>query len=110
THGGRLLWVSRPPAPVLRRDGRAKWPPMKLVDFRADSRRKRLRNQEVFDYMGMGWRIVPRAGEPMPAVVTCNFQIEMKRVEERLMMGPVKHDRREIRDPEKKNALREVRY
>jgi hypothetical protein len=86
------------------------WPPMKLVDFRADARRKQLRDQEVFDYLGIGWRIVPRTGEPAPGFVAVNFPIEMKRVEERLMMGPVKHERREIRDPEKKNVLREVRY
>ncbi|GAB3657289.1 hypothetical protein [Ramlibacter alkalitolerans] len=106
----RQLSVIQPPGPALTLDGKAKWPPMKLVDFRSDARRKRLRDQEVFDYIGMGWRIVPRTGEPVPAAVAVNFPIEMKRVEERLMMGPVKHDRREIRDPEKKNALREVRY
>lgn len=106
----RQLSVIEPPGPALSLDGRTRWPAMKLVDFRVDARRKRLRDQEVFDYIGMGWRIVPQAGEPLPGAVSVNFPIEMQRVEERLMMGPVKHERREIRDPEKKNVLREVRY
>ena len=106
----RQLSVIEPPGPPLSLDGKTKWPAMKLVDFRADARRKRLRDLEVFDYIGIGWRIVPRVGDPVAGVVTVNFPIEMKRVEERLMMGPVKHDRREVRDPAKKNALREVRY
>jgi hypothetical protein len=106
----RQLSVIEPAGPALSLDGKTPWPAMKLVDFRADARRKRLRDQEVFDYIGMGWRIVPRVGEPGPGAVAVNFPIEMKRVEERLMMGPVKHDRREIRDPDKRNVLREVRY
>ena len=106
----RQLSVIEPAGPALSLDGKTQWPAMKLVDFRADARRKRLRDQEVTDYIGMGWRIVPRTGEPVLAAVSVNFPIEMRRVEERLMMGPVKHDRREIRDPEKKNVLREVRY
>jgi hypothetical protein len=106
----RQLSVIEPAGPALSLDGKIKWPAMKLVDFRADARRKRVRDQELYEYIGMGWRIVPRIGDPVEGAVTVNFPIEMKRVEERLMMGPVKHDRREIRDPERRNALREVRY
>jgi hypothetical protein len=106
----RQLNVIQPPAPVMTLDGRTRWPAMKLVEFRVDPRRKMLRNREVFHYIGMGWRIVPQVGGVVTNVVSVNFPIEMKRVEDRLMMGPVKHERREIRDPEKKNVLREVRY
>ena len=105
----RQLSVIEPPAREMSLDGRTQWPPMKQVDFRVDARRKMLRNREVFDYIGMGWRIVPQAGPVRTGVVSVNFPTEMKRVEDRLMMGPVKHERREIRDAEK-STLREVRY
>jgi len=107
---GRQLSVIQPPAPAFTLDGRTPWPAMRFVDFRVDARRKMLRDREVLEYVAMGWLVVPQAGEPEDGVVAVNFPIEMKRVEDRLMMGPVKHERREIRDPEKKNALKEVRY
>jgi hypothetical protein len=75
-----------------------------------DARRKMLRDREAFDYIAIGWRIVPQVGEAVGGVVRVNFPTDMKRVEDRLAMGPVKHDRHEVRDPEKKNVLREVRY
>jgi hypothetical protein len=106
----RQLSVIEPAGPALTLDGKTRWPAMKLVDFRADARRKLLRGQEVIEYIGVGWRIVPQIGEPVTGVVSVNFPIEMQRVEDRLMMGPVQHDRREVRDPAKKNVLREVRY
>lgn len=105
----RQLSVIQPPAGALSLDGKTPWPPMKQVDFRFDARRKMLRNREVFDYIGMGWRIVPQSGAIVTGTVSVNFPTDMKRVEDRLMMGPVKHERREVRDPEK-SALREVRY
>jgi hypothetical protein len=105
----RQLNVIQPPAPVFSLDGKTPWPPMKLVDFRVDARRKRVRDQEVIAYIGMGWRVVPQAGEPVGGVVSVNFPTEMQRVESRLAMGPVKHDRHEVRHPEK-SVLLEVRY
>jgi hypothetical protein len=105
----RQLSVIKPAGPALTLDGRTPWPAMKLVDFRTDARRKRLRDREVFDYIAMGWTIVPQVGEPVGGVVTVNFPTDMQRVEDRLMMGPVKHDRKQIRHPEK-NVLQEVRY
>lgn len=103
------LNVIEPAAPDFTLDGKTPWPPMKLVDFRVDARRKRLRDQEVTDYIGMGWRVVPQAGEPVGGEVSVNFPTDMQRVETRLAMGPVKHERREIRHPEK-SVLVEVRY
>jgi hypothetical protein len=106
---GRQLSVIKPPGPAFTLDGRTPWPAMKLVDFRVDFRRKMLRDREVFDYIAMGWEVVPQVGEPVTGVVTVNFPTDMQRVEDRLMMGPVKHDRKQIRHPEK-NVLQEVRY
>jgi hypothetical protein len=105
----RQLNVIEPPAPAFSLDGKTPWPPMKLVDFRVDARRKRVRDQELIDYIGMGWRVVPQSGEPVVNVVSVDFPTEMQKVEQRLAMGPVKHDRREIRHPEK-SVLVEVRY
>ena len=105
----RQLNVIQPPAPAFSLDGKTPWPAMKLVDFRVDARRKRVRDQEVIDYVGMGWRVVPQSGEAVGGAVSVNFPIEMQKVESRLAMGPVKHERREIRHPEK-SVLLEVRY
>lgn len=105
----RQLSVIEPPGPALTLDGTTPWPAMKLVDFRVDARRKRLRDEEVTDYMAMGWRIVPQVGERVGGLVSVNFPTEMRRVEDRLAFGLVQHDRREIRHPEK-NVLQEVRY
>lgn len=105
----RQLSVIEPQAPPFSLDGKTRWPAMKFVDFRVDARRKQLGNREVFDYVAMGWRIVPQVGEPVGGVVSVNFPIEQQKVEARLAMGPVKHERREIRDPVK-SALKEVRY
>lgn len=106
---GRQLTVIQPPGPALTLDGKTPWPAMKLVDFRVDARRKMLRDREVFDYMAIGWRVVPQVGEPVVGIVRVNFPTDMQRVEDRLAMGPVKHDRHEVRHPEK-NVLQELRY
>lgn len=104
------LSVIQPPAPAFTLDGRTPWPAMKFTEFRVDARRKVLRNREVLDYVAMGWLVLPQVGAPVGGVVSVNFPTEMKRVEDRLMMGPVQHERREVRDPDKPNVLKEVRY
>lgn len=103
------LSVIEPPSPAFSLDGKTPWPAMKLVDFRVDARRKRVKDLEVIDYIGMGWRVVPQHGKVAQDTVSVNFPIEMQRVESRLMMGPVKHERHEVRHPEK-SVLLEVRY
>jgi hypothetical protein len=82
---------------------------MKLIDFRVDSRRKTLRSREAFDYIAIGWRIVPRTGQPVGGSVSVNFPPELQRVESRLAMGPVKHERKELRHPEK-NSLQAIQF
>jgi hypothetical protein len=106
----RTLSVLEPPGPALSVDGKTPWPAMKLVDFRADARRKMLRDREVIDYIAMGWRVVPQIGVPVGGVVAVNFPTEMRKVEDRLMLGPIQHERREVRDPQRRNVLLEVRY
>jgi hypothetical protein len=104
----RQLSVIQPPGPAFTLDGKTPWPAMKLTDFRVDARRKMLRNREVIDYIAMGWQVVPQIGA-VTGLVSVNFPTEMRRVEDRLAMGPVKHERREIRRPDS-SALVEVRY
>lgn len=104
------LSVIEPDGPAFSLDGKTPWPAMKLTDFRVDARRKPLRDREVLDYVAMGWLVLPRIGGPVGGVVSVNFPTDMRRVEDRLMMGPVRHERREIRDADRKNALKEVRY
>jgi hypothetical protein len=103
------LTVIEPPGPAFTLDGRTPWPAVKLVDFRVDARRKQLRNREVFDYIAMGWRVVPRPGEAATGSVSVNFPTDMRRVEDRLAHGPVKFQRFEVRGGEA-NVLQEVRY
>ncbi|MEJ5991466.1 hypothetical protein WG902_15790 [Ramlibacter sp. PS3R-8] len=105
----RQLSVIEPAGPAFSLDGRTPWPAMKLIDFRVDARRKMLRNREVIDYIAMGWQVVPQIGGSVSGLVTVNFPTDMRRVEDRLAMGPVKHDRREIRKQDS-SALVEVRY
>jgi hypothetical protein len=105
----RHLNVIGPAGPKFSLDGKTPWPAMKLADFRVDSRKKILRNREVFDYMAIGWRIGPRIGQPVGGTVTVNFPPDLQRVESRLAMGPVKHERKELRHPEK-NTLQAIQF
>lgn len=105
----RQLNVIEPDAPALTLDGKTPWPPMKLNAFRVDARRKMLRDREVTDYIGVGWDIVPKLGKPVGGLVTVNFPPDLKRVEERLHLGNVKHERHEQRDPDK-GSLRFIRF
>jgi hypothetical protein len=105
----RQLNVLQPAGPAFTLDGRTPWPAMKLADFRVDARRKTLRGREAFDYIAMGWQVVPRIGAPVGGTVSVNFPPDLQRVESRLAMGPVKHERIEVRDPEK-NVLRAIRF
>ncbi len=101
----RHLNVIAPKAPRFTLDGKTPWPAMKLIEFRVDSRKKTLHSKEVFDYVAMGWRVVPQIGEPVGGTVSVNFPPDLQRVETRLMMGPVKHERKEVRHAEKNTLL-----
>lgn len=98
----KQLTVIEPNGPTLSVDGKNPWPAMKLTAFQSDARKKKLQDQEVFDYITMGWRIVPRDGAPLDCSVSVNFLPEMQRIEERLFAGMIKHNRIEVKHPEKK--------
>ena len=46
---------------------------MKLVDFRVDARKKKLRDQDVHDSITTGWRPVPAKGNPVPGTVSASL-------------------------------------
>jgi hypothetical protein len=100
----RQLSVIEPAAVQLGLDHKSLWPNMKQTDFRFDARKKRLRDKEVFDYLALGWRLVPRTGEPGRGRVSVNFPPDLERVQRRLHAGKVVHERTEQRHPES-NAL-----
>jgi hypothetical protein len=98
----RQLNVISPAAPKFTLDGKTPWPAMKFIEFRADARKKMLRDKEVFDWIGMGWRVVPQVGQPVGGTVKVNFPPDLERVKARLAMGPVQHEVKELRDPKNK--------
>lgn len=105
----RQLNVIAPAGPQLSVDGKTPWPAMHLKDFRFDARKKHLRGKEVFDYLTLGWDIVPQQGKPVAASVKVNFPPDLERVQKRLGLGAIPHDRQDVRDPER-NALRAYRF
>ena len=109
TELAKQLNVIGPGGPTLSLDGKTPWPVMKLLDFRVDARKKKLRDQEVFDYIVMGWRMVPRDGVPVSSSVSANFPPDLQRIEARLSAGTVKHERVNVRHSEK-NTLQSIRF
>lgn len=105
----RQLTIIEPPGAEFTLDGKTPWPAMKLTNFRADSRKKRLRDKDVFDYLALGWQIVPQFGLPVGGSVSANFPPDLQRIEKRLAAGSIKHERVEIRHPEK-NSLLALRF
>lgn len=101
----KQLAIIAPAGPAFAVDNKKPWPAMKLVDFRYDARKKRIREQgldeEVYDYVAMGWRTVPRDGNPAPESVSVNFPPDLERVQNRLTAGNIKYERVEVRHPEK---------
>ena len=105
----KQLNVIGPAGPKLGLDAKTPWPAMKLVDFRVDARKKMLRDQEVFDYIAMGWRIVPFQGAVVSGSVSAYFPPEVQRIEARLSAGAVRCDRVDVRHPER-NSLQSIRF
>jgi hypothetical protein len=100
----RQLNVIEPAAAFLGLDKRSAWPNMRQTGFRFDARKKLLRDKEVFDYLAVGWQLLPRTGEVQKARVSVNFPPDLERVQKRLAAGHVVHERLEQRHPES-NAL-----
>jgi hypothetical protein len=105
----RQLNVIAPQGPDFSLDGKTPWPPMKLVEFRVDSRKKKLRDKDVYDYIAIGWNILPQSGAPVAAVVSVNFPPDLERVQKRLAVGHVEHERKDQRHPEK-NTLQAIHF
>jgi hypothetical protein len=105
----KQLNVIAPDGPRFTLDGKTPWPAMKLSDFRVDARKKMLRSKEATDYIGMGWRILPAMGNAVGGKVEVNFPPDLQRVESRLASGGIKHERKDIRHPEK-NTLLAIRF
>lgn len=96
----RQLNVIEPAATTLSLDGKAHWPAMKQTGFRFDARKKMLRDREVFDYLALGWRLMPREAGAGKGQVKVNFPPDLERVERRLRAGHVPHERQEQRHPQ----------
>ena len=105
----KQLNVIAPPGPKLTLDGKTPWPAMKMSDFQSDARKKTLHDREVYDYIGMGWTLLPVFGQAVGGSVSANFPPDLQRIEERLSAGSVKHERVSVRHPEK-NTLQAVRF
>jgi hypothetical protein len=105
----RQLTVLAPDGPRFTLDGKTPWPAMKLVSFRSDARKKMLRDKEVYDFIAMGWDAVPKVGAPVGGVVTVNFPPDLERVQQRIAVGSVEHERKDVRHPET-NKLQAYRF
>ena len=104
------LNVLTPAAPAFALDKHAAWPPMKLHTFRVDSRKKTLRNQEVYDTISMGWTISPSVGAPALATTDVDFVPALERVEKNLKAGGVKFERKEVIVEQNKTPRRIIRF
>ena len=98
----KTLNVLAPAAPEFALDKSAVWPPMKLQDFRSDSRKKMLRDQEVVDTISIAWQIVPLVGKPGTGAVEVDFVPALERVEKNLHSGGVKFERKDVVQADKK--------
>lgn len=101
----KQLTVIKPAGPPFTVDGKTAWPVMALVGFGTDARKKMLRSKEVFDYVAMAWDIVPQQGAPIKAVVSANFPPDLQRIEKRLHIGAIQHERKDVRHPETNKLL-----
>jgi hypothetical protein len=95
------LNVIKPPAPGrYSLDGKSSFPQLQMLNFRSDARKKMHRGQEMYDYIGMGWDVLPATGQVAVHSVAVNFPPDLERVTKRLSIGQINHDRKEQRHPE----------
>lgn len=99
------LNIIQPATRDLSLDGKTKWPPMKLADFRFDARKKILRQREVTEHLALGWRMVPVEPTADRGSVSVNFPPDLARAENRLRAGQIKHERLEQRHPDSHKLL-----
>lgn len=103
------LNVLLPAGPKMAVESRVQWPPVVLSGFVYDARKKMLADHEVHDHVTMGWRIGPQQGKPVAMSASANFPPELEKIERRLAAGNIRHERVNVRHPEK-NTLKEVRF
>ena len=94
------LNVIQPPSRAISLDGKTRWPALKLANFRYDTRKKTLRQREVTDHVALGWVALPQTETQDLGRVSVNFPPDLERVESRLRVGQVKHQRLEQRHPD----------
>ncbi len=94
------LNVIQPPGPVVSLDGKARWPDLRLVDFRFDARKAIRHQREVFEHLALGWRLMPVVPVTERARLSVNFPPDLERAESRLRAGQVAHERLEVRHPD----------
>lgn len=100
------LNIIRPPAPgSYSLDGKTAFPALVQSNFRCDDRRKMLRNEGVCDYIAMGWDLRPSTGQVATHSLTVNFPPDLERVSQRLSVGRIQHERKEVRHPESNKLL-----
>lgn len=100
------LNVIQPPAPgAYSLDGKVPFPALVQRNFRCDARRKMLRNAEVCDYIGVGWDLLPGTGLVTTHTVTVNFPPDLERVTQRLSVGQIQHERKDLRHPDSNKLL-----
>lgn len=100
------LNIIQPPAPAAYSlDGKLPFPALVQRNFRCDARRKMLRNAEVCDYIGVGWDLLPATGLVATHTVTVNFPPDLERVTQRLSVGQIQHERKDLRHPDNHKLL-----
>ena len=101
----QLNVIQPPAAGAYSLDGKAPFPDLVQRNFRCDARRKMLRNAEVFDYIGVGWDLLPATGQVATHTVTVNFLPDLERVTNRLSVGQIQHERKDLRHPDSNKLL-----
>jgi hypothetical protein len=81
---------------VWRLDGRTSFSQLRFTDFRADSRLKKLRDEEVFDHVVLNFAAKTGAR----VTVAKDFPPEIEKLEARLRQCGAHYDSEVIRDPE----------
>jgi hypothetical protein len=95
------LSVIKPPAAgSFSLDGKTAFPQLQMQNFRCDARKKMHRGQEMFDYIAIGWDLLPATGQIATHSVLVNFPPDLERVSRRLSLGQIEHERKEQRHPE----------
>ena len=100
------LNVLRPASPTrFSLDRKHHFDALKLSDFRVDSRRKHLRNEEVFDHLVLHWRLV--TGQQLQ--ILKDFLPDIEKIEPRLRQSGAKVDSEAVRHPDN-GRLQGMRY